>query len=898
MRYDRSHIPQLIQAFKPSGYSAWRIAVATEYAYTPSPLEGEGQGEGGTLLIDLAVTAGHNGKINTVDLTDPYKPTVMGVTKDSDGNEVIATVTDIAISKTSGIAYATAGASVYVIDIKDPNNPKLLNIITEVPVNCPPTSDNCTQTTALGTSTALVEKDGWVYLANQQKGMRALDLDPVYLKLYCTDKEFSNVSGKFCNDYYPSLGEKTIVLQGYNAAMGPFNDNDKVKVKFNTCNPPDPCTSSQNVVVTPDPAQACPADPNDPRPCAIFKNEKDPDTQEVRSLARFKVKTTQEFQGSDVVLDFKIEVPGEETVLLGQNETCETKPEVRLKARNNANVLLGEALRGEAVYVYDPATLPAINQITMPQQTGTDLINMDEIRGFDFVQELLNQVTPRMRDLRAYNSTTNQWVSTTYNLLHEDGPYNTSTADNLKMFKENFNMISVTSIDNAWRIGNSKASFTNANGKVQYPTDGSDDTTDIFRKIMKDYNHRTAPAESAAWLNKIIDQGTLVGKEKKDADVMINGYSAPGTSAIAKDTGLYELYNNVVRIFNTKMIGIADDYEKFDGVKWRDRIDGTERTGVTYSFGRKIKLIEYEEKVEPANTNCFSKSSLGEKKILHYAISSGTGTVKPELTTKPTVDQNNTVTATQCTRMNSKQFPGLTSAEMNSFVYGRPHTATYTQNGQSQTYEYYFFTDAALTTRWQALEQFKPSTWAGIDCAGLVQRSMMVGNTTAMKNIGVKLSLFDLTDNYTDFGYDSRGIGSMQFDCDGKNGKCKVTPDALTNIRSGHVYKMTKPQEKQIKKGDLIFYDLPGTDHVAMVHADKPTCIETTAGENNQTQTTNQAQSTCTYNIIHAYGVDNYKKIVNGAEQKVFSRKVLITPNDVSTTIDNPTGFGRIKLWD
>jgi len=85
--------------------------------------------------------------------------------------------------------------------------------------------------------------------------------------------------------------------------------------------------------------------------------------------------------------------------------------------------------------------------------------------------------------------------------------------------------------------------------------------------------------------------------------------------------------------------------------------------------------------------------------------------------------------------------------------------------------------------------------------------------------------------------------------------------------------------QKKLKRGDLVRY---GTTHISILHSDKPTCDSTS----------------CIYEIIHAYGGDNYKKVVNGAEQKVFSRKVLITPNDISTTISNPTGFGRIKLVD
>lgn len=94
------------------------------------------------------------------------------------------------------------------------------------------------------------------------------------------------------------------------------------------------------------------------------------------------------------------------------------------------------------------------------------------------------------------------------------------------------------------------------------------------------------------------------------------------------------------------------------------------------------------------------------------------------------------------------------------------------------------------------------------------------------------------------------------------------------------VHRFDKNLAGKIRRGDIIKYK----DHVSMVYSDRPTC--------------NDKGEDCKYQIIHAYGVNSYKKIINGDEQRIFSRKVLVTPNDISTTIKNPTGFGRIKLWD
>ena len=218
--------PQIATPLHSDTYSAFRVAIAPEFAFTDqsSSVSSVTSVADMARVIDLAVTSSMAGRIHTVDITDPYNPTVMGVTKDDAGNEVITQATDITISKASGLVYITSGMSVYIIDIKDPNNPKLLNIVTTTPE----TPGSATMTT-LGTSMALVEKDGWVYLANQQQGMRVLDLDPYLLWQYCGDGEFSSVSRQFCNDIYPALGTKTVLLAGVDANYKPLNFDDLVR---------------------------------------------------------------------------------------------------------------------------------------------------------------------------------------------------------------------------------------------------------------------------------------------------------------------------------------------------------------------------------------------------------------------------------------------------------------------------------------------------------------------------------------------------------------------------------------------------------------------------------------------------------------------------------------------
>ena len=91
---------------------------------------------------------------------------------------------------------------------------------------------------------------------------------------------------------------------------------------------------------------------------------------------------------------------------------------------------------------------------------------------------------------------------------------------------------------------------------------------------------------------------------------------------------------------------------------------------------------------------------------------------------------------------------------------------------------------------------------------------------------------------------------------------------------------------KLLHKGDLIQYpNSAGVSHVSVVHSDRSSC------------STNSSVS-CAYEIIHAYGGDCSAKEKDGScKQGSYSRKVLKTKNKFATFPD-PTGFGRVKLWD
>ena len=89
---------------------------------------------------------------------------------------------------------------------------------------------------------------------------------------------------------------------------------------------------------------------------------------------------------------------------------------------------------------------------------------------------------------------------------------------------------------------------------------------------------------------------------------------------------------------------------------------------------------------------------------------------------------------------------------------------------------------------------------------------------------------------------------------------------------------------EDLKKGDLIQYD----NHISIVYC--------TPDDNWGGECDGLAEGQ--YQIVHAYGerCTAYEKD-NSCKTNSFSRKVLLTLNKF-TKFPNPSGFGRIKLWD
>jgi hypothetical protein len=375
----------------------------------------------------------------------------------------------------------------------------------------------------------------------------------------------------------------------------------------------------------------------------------------------------------------------------------------------------------------------------------------------------------------------------------EDGIYYNDTENALGVFKNQFN---VNNID----INEGK---------------------NTFRKLMKEYSHDES--EVGDWSNKIIDKETLVGQNQLSTDVIIN-------VSTDEDTGLYELYNNVVKVFIDAMIAEAYSYTN-DNTSFKGR-SGMDRVGVSYSYGSNDNLIEYGN----VATN---------KTYAPYPYPTGVpyDTYRGDV---GTVDSG-------------KQYAGL-------------------KQDEKSVWDSYFNTVSCdqITDH-----KFYSQYWAGIDCSGFVQRVINAADPIITSDNGVPPVVIKV-DNLDDYSIVCNTSGRYL----AKRTWVGYYFDYFSDYRvTKYLALPTSGSDRErllklIKKGDLMRY----SGHISIVYSKK-------WGESEYINTLGTL-----YDIIHAYGggaTGYYNENIPG-KASIFARKVIVTGSNIA----NPSGFGRIKLWE
>jgi hypothetical protein len=383
-------------------------------------------------------------------------------------------------------------------------------------------------------------------------------------------------------------------------------------------------------------------------------------------------------------------------------------------------------LAGEAVFVYDSdeENFSNADHIGVTEKEMTDNAH----KKFDAVQDMLNQVLPRKRTIIAGD--TIDVANNTYAYLDsDDGIYTIPTKNAVTLFKSHFN------IDNQ-DIANQQNSFY---------------------KLMQDYGLKTAATD---WKDKIIDKETLVGLQQRSTDVTVN------TAANNNDTGLYELYTNVVKKFVDNMIAEAERYASDEVEKdWKARTgEGPDQhgAGMSYCFGCKDNIKQFNGAV----VNCPVDSTQdiidreNDGNQTHYR-----GNIGP---------LNNQDCQIGGAAEKAGKWPGLIDVEQKQWV----------------------------SANYPTSHVFDPKNWAGIDCSGFVQRAIVKAKSHEKYAQQVNIQINSIKP--------SPGLELV-----GASGFFSDT-HSFYKARKGSGVESSE-ETKILRKGDLIKYG----GHISMVYSDK-----------------------------------------------------------------------------
>ena len=490
-------------------------------------------------------------------------------------------------------------------------------------------------------------------------------------------------------------------------------------------------------------------------------------------------------------------------------------------------------------------------------------VTEDRERYFDFVQELLNQVVPRKRALVNVEGSIAGGV---YSLITEDGKYGISTRDALNAFKTNFGMATRP-------FGNMTAAFTNNNDRVNY--EPADDTSPVFRKLTKDYNHRTNPAAAEPYLHQIIDQGTLMGTRDSDQDVYINGIPAN----MVNDTGLYELYRNVVKKFVNSMIRLCESYRDNsqptnDIQGWVSRwVSGVTHTvtgspqPVSYSYGGRRTVSQFNSEVSKHGApRSFEMNDNNNPH--HYYQQYNANLVDASMNEPNQMYRDHGILG-----QGNKRWPGLFKKSPNPF----PDDFEEYESGTTDH-------DNPAHKEW-----FEWEKWTGIDCIGLTLQALryaerprdyaanqLISDPVDLPVPGIRIADVCCRVNGT--------WGSLHHsDAEPAGTLYNTNVNNFFNQANRNLLYYWEPAqvigaERLIHKGDFIKY---GSTHITNVYSERVQIVG------------NQIR----YQIIHAYGAQAYQYPDWDMQSPlpIFSRKVMKTWQNITA---NLTGFGRIKLWD
>lgn len=168
--------------------------------------------------------------------------------------------------------------------------------------------------------------------------------------------------------------------------------------------------------------------------------------------------------------------------------------------------------------------------------------------------------------------------------------------------------------------------------------------------------------------------------------------------------------------------------------------------------------------------------------------------------------------------------------------------------------------------------KYAPRNWAGIDCIGFVLRTQQWAYTDGTLGDYSQLGITRPEDLFTNTGIFNTGVKKYQNDYKG-------------NAYYFADVKKDKNALQKMHKGDVVFY--PTKKHITTVWSDR-------WGKSQYGQNDSKAK----YDVIHAFGYECEEDDINKCKDGLWFRKTGVTKNTHIDLHQNPSGFGRIMLWE
>jgi len=403
--------------------------------------------------------------------------------------------------------------------------------------------------------------------------------------------------------------------------------------------------------------------------------------------------------------------------------------------------------------------------------------------------------------------------------------------------------------------------------KAGFNVDNMQNPKGDFKKLMKDYNIEY----ENIWRNLIVDKYILVGNNQNPAHNLINSSVTEG------DTGLYELYQNVVQKFVNSMIRLCESYRDNSNPDndihgWVSRISSSGVTHVvtgnpqpvSYSYGGRRTIRQFNDEVSKHGAPRSLEINNNINQHGYYQQ------YNANLVDASMNEPNQMYRDHGILGQGTKRWPGL-----------------FKKSPQPDNFEEYesgtIGHDNPAHKEW-----FEWEKWTGIDCIGLTLQALRYAERPG--DYAVNQSISDPVDlpvpgiRIADVCCRVDGTwGSLHHsDAEPAGTLYNTNVNNFFNQANRNLLYYWQPAqvigaERLIHKGDFIKY---GSTHITNVYSER----------------WGLSQNNGDYDVIQALGWECSNTTLQCINYPWF-RKVGISANN-HPALSQPSGFGRIKLWE